>query len=58
MLKGKYRENTFNEYYKLQPMSKVIPVVGGTNGVWIIFPAFGLFVSVQLILQNSFALLR
>jgi len=49
---------TFNEYYKLQPMSRVVPVVGGTNGVWIIFPAFGLYVSVQLVLQNSFALLR
>ncbi len=49
---------SFNQYYKLQPMARVIPVVGGTNGVWIIFPAFGLYVSVQIILQNSFAILR
>ena len=48
----------FNRYYKLQPMSRVIPVVGFTNGVWIIFPAIGLYASIQLVLQNSFALLR
>jgi hypothetical protein len=36
----------------------VIPVVGGTNGVWLVFPAVGLVVCAQLIFANSFELIR
>ncbi|MEM9178021.1 MAG: hypothetical protein AAGC67_22710 [Myxococcota bacterium] len=48
----------FNRRYELQPLGRVIPVVGGTNGVWILFPAIGLFVCSRLILENSLSMIR
>ena len=48
----------FNRRYELQPIARVIPVVGGTNGVWLLFPAIGLFVCAQMILDNSLAMIR
>ncbi len=48
----------FNKRYELQPLGRVIPVVGGTNGVWIAFPAVGLAVCSQMIFANSFDLIR
>jgi hypothetical protein len=48
----------FNERYRLQPLGRVIPVVGGTNGIWLVFPAIGLVVCIQLIFSNSFELIR
>jgi hypothetical protein len=35
----------------------VVGVVGGTNGVWLVFPAIGLYVCVRLIVENRFDLI-
>ena len=48
----------FNRRYELQPIGRVIPIVGGTNGVWLVFPAIGLWVCAQMIFTNSFDLIR
>lgn len=48
----------FNRYYEKQPIGRVVPVVGGSNGVWLVFPLLGLLVSVQLIFDASFGVLR
>jgi hypothetical protein len=47
----------FNRRYEGRPLGRIIPVVGGTNGTWIVFPAIGLYVSIRLILENRFDLL-
>ena len=48
----------FNKRYELQPIGRVIPVVAGTNGVWIVFPAIGLAICSEMVLANSFELIR
>jgi hypothetical protein len=48
----------FNRYYEKQPIARVLPVVGGSNGVWLVFPVLGLIVSVRLIFSASFGILR
>ena len=48
----------FNRRYELQPIAWVIPIVGGTNGVWLVFPAIGLWVCTRMILDGSDALIR
>jgi hypothetical protein len=47
----------FNRRYEGRPLGWVIAIVGGTNGIWIVFPAVGLYVSIRLILENRFDLL-
>ena len=47
----------FNRRYEGRPLSWVIAIVGGTNGIWIVFPAIGLYVCIRLILENRFDLL-
>lgn len=48
----------FNKRYELQPIERVIPIVGGTNGVWLVFPAIGLVICSRMIFTNSFQLIR
>jgi hypothetical protein len=47
----------FNRRYELNPIQRVWAVVGGSNSVWLVFPAIGLYVSVRLILDRSFDVL-
>jgi hypothetical protein len=44
----------YNQRYKDRPLGGLIGVVGGTNGLWLVFPALGLYVSVRLILDSNF----
>jgi hypothetical protein len=47
----------YNKRYQGRSLAGVLGVVGGTNGLWFVFPAFGLYVSVRLILDGSFDIL-
>jgi hypothetical protein len=47
----------FNRRYQGRPLGWVISIVGGTNGIWIVFPAIGLYVCIRLILEGRFDLL-
>lgn len=47
----------FNRRYVGHKPAAVVGVVGGTNGVWLLFPAIGLYVCVRLILENRFDLI-
>ncbi|MGH0034008.1 MAG: hypothetical protein ACQGVK_03175 [Myxococcota bacterium] len=44
----------YNRRYESRSLSSVIAMVGGTNGVWLVFPAIGLYVCLRLILENRF----
>ena len=44
----------FNRRYAGRPLGRIVAVVGGTNSVWLLFPAIGLYASIVLILQNRF----
>ena len=44
----------FNRRYEGHPLGRLIPIVGGTNGVWLVFPAIGLYVCIRLILENRY----
>ena len=44
----------FNRRYQGQRLANVLAFVGGVNGIWLVFPAVGLYVSVRLILDRSF----
>ena len=46
-----------NRRYEGHRPTALLAVVGGTNGVWIVFPAIGLYVCIRLILENRFDLL-
>ena len=47
----------FNRRYAGQRLANVLAFVGGINGIWLVFPAVGLYVSVRLILDNRFDVL-
>jgi hypothetical protein len=47
----------YNRRYRGRSMGSVVGVVGGTNGVWLVFPAIGLWVCYRLILENRFDLI-
>jgi len=47
----------YNRRWEGRPRSGVIGVVGGTNGVWLVFPAIGIWVSIRLIVGGSFDLI-
>jgi hypothetical protein len=47
----------FNRRYELHPLSSVLVVVGGSNGIWLVFPAVGFYVCLHLILDGSFDLI-
>jgi len=42
----------FNRRYEGRPLAWVIGIVGGTNGIWIVFPLIGLYACIRLILEN------
>lgn len=44
----------FNRRYEGHPWGRLVGVVGGTNGVWLVFPALGLYVCLRLVLENRF----
>jgi hypothetical protein len=44
----------YNRRYENRPLSGIVGVVGGTNGLWFVFPALGLIVCVRLILEGRF----
>ena len=44
----------FNKRYEGHRLGNLLAMVGGTNGVWLIFPAAGIYVCLRLILDNSF----
>jgi hypothetical protein len=39
------------------PLRQAMAMVGGTNGIWIVFPAIGLYVCVRLVLENRYDLI-
>ncbi len=47
----------FNRRYQGHRLGSVAGVVGGTNGIWLVFPAIGLYVCIRLILENRFDLI-
>lgn len=47
----------FNRRYEGHRLGRLIAVVGGTNGLWLVFPAIGLYVSIRLIVENRFDVL-
>jgi hypothetical protein len=47
----------FNRRYEGQPRAAVWTFVGGVNGIWLVFPAMGLWVCFRLIWERSFAVL-
>jgi hypothetical protein len=47
----------FNRRYELHPLPAVLAVVGGSNGIWLVFPAVGFYVCLRLILDGSFDLI-
>ena len=47
----------FNRRYEGHRVGQLLAVVGGSNGVWLVFPAIGLYVCVRLILDGSFAII-
>jgi hypothetical protein len=47
----------FNRRHEGHRLAPLIGIVGGTNGIWIVFPAVGLYVCIRLILEGRFDLL-
>jgi len=47
----------FNRRYEGHSLSSVLAVVGGSNGIWIVFPAVGLYVCVRLVLEGRYDLI-
>ncbi len=47
----------FNRRYEGHPIGAVAAIVGGSNGIWLVFPAIGLYVCLRLILENRFDLI-
>jgi hypothetical protein len=47
----------FNRRYTGHRLGRLIAVVGGTNGLWLVFPAIGLYVCTRLIIENRFDVL-
>lgn len=47
-----------NERYKGKPFVEVAGFVGISNGLWFFFPLLGMYVSVQLIMTDSYSILR
>jgi hypothetical protein len=44
----------YNRRWENRPLQGVLAVVGGTNGIWLVFPAIGIYVCLRLILENRF----
>ena len=48
----------FNGRYKRSPRAQVFGIVVPANGIWMAFPALGMWASAQLILDGDFSVLR
>lgn len=48
----------YNRRFEHRPLRGILTVVGGSNGIWLLFPAIGIYVCLTLILTNTFTLLR
>lgn len=44
-----------NKRHHGKSLLEVLLFVGLTNGIWFVFPLLGVWASIQLVLQNSFA---
>ena len=44
-----------NKRHKVVSLAEVCGFVGVSNGIWIVFPMVGMYASVRLILENSYA---
>jgi hypothetical protein len=44
----------FNRRYRGHRLVGLLAMVGGTNGIWLVFPAMGIYVCLRLILDGSF----
>lgn len=44
----------YNRRYAGRPLGAVLGIVGGTNGIWLVFPAIGIYVCLRLIFDGSF----
>ena len=53
-----YSSFFFNRRHRGLPVAEVVGWVGGSNGIWIVFPLIGMYVSFQLIVSNTFDVLR
>jgi hypothetical protein len=53
-----YSSFFFNGRQRGIPIAEVVGWVGGSNGIWIIFPLIGMYVSFQLISTKTFDVLR
>jgi len=47
----------FNRRYEGHSFGRLAGMVGGSNGIWLVFPAIGFYVCVRLILENRFDIL-
>ncbi len=47
----------YNRRYEDRPMAGLIGVVGGTNGLWLLFPGIGIYVCLRLITENHYDIL-
>jgi hypothetical protein len=47
----------YNRRYENRSWSGLLAVVGGTNGLWLVFPAIGIYVCLRLILESRFDVL-
>lgn len=47
----------FNKRYRGHSPLSIAGMVGGTNGIWLVFPGVGLYVCFQLVMQGRFDLL-
>lgn len=47
----------FNRRHEGHRLAHVLALVGGTNSIWLLFPAIGLYVSIRLIVENRFELI-
>ncbi len=48
----------YNQRWRERSLGGLIGVVGGTNSAWLVFPAIGFYVSVRLVVERSFDVLR
>jgi hypothetical protein len=48
----------FNERYKGKKINELLLFVGFTNGLWMIFPLIGMYISIIMIMDNNYDIVR
>jgi len=48
----------YNRRWEGLPRNAVIATVGGSNGIWFVFPLIGMYVCLRLIFEGSFEVIR